>query len=127
MKDTRQLAPGDTVTLRIPVDAPQKYIDYLNKDHGIRRNKHILNLLFSKIEDEAFSSKDKITISLPSPLTNEQKSNLTDQISSMVKLLMTGEFEKKENNAQESTSSNENQKEISLDDIDDENFDGLMD
>jgi hypothetical protein len=116
MKDTRQLAPGDTVTLRIPVDAPQKYIDYLNKDHGIRRNKHILNLLFSKIEDEAFSSKDKIIISLPSPLTNEQKSNLTDQISSMVKLLMTGEFEKKEHS----------RKETNLDDIDDEFFDDLI-
>lgn len=89
MKDkTKELRPGDAVSVRIPVDAPQRYINYLNEKREVKRNKHVLNLLFSKIDEELSTNENILKINLPGPLNDKQRTILSNHLSEMLKVLM---------------------------------------
>ncbi|ECD6517341.1 hypothetical protein E2329_23040 [Salmonella enterica subsp. enterica] len=87
MKETKILKAGENVSVRIPVNTSQEILDYINKPRAIKRNKHLSNLLFSKIEEEIRDEGSKITLSLPFQVTNEQRNMIENHLKTVFSIL----------------------------------------
>jgi hypothetical protein len=97
MSKLKPLGPGETLTLRIPNDVDPRIIEYINGDLPEKRNKHLLNLLFSKINEEIRGNKANLSIQLPGNFSETQKHELKKSITSLLSV-MTGDipYEKSE-------------------------------
>ena len=87
MKKLKQIGPGDTLTLRIPNDVDESLLAYINEARQGHRNKHLLNLLFSKIKEEMGADPGDLHITLPTPLSDSQKEELKKSLSSIIAVL----------------------------------------
>ena len=83
MREIKPLNPGDNISLRIPVNTPERILGYINQPRTVNRNKHLSNLLFSKIEEELNENSTSINITLPFPVTNEQKNIIKEHLKSL--------------------------------------------
>ncbi|MCU5259175.1 hypothetical protein OCD90_25890 [Bacillus pacificus] len=73
MKKNKDVQPGKTFTVKVPVDADQQTLDFLNKNRDISRNK----LVYWILDKEAKKEKHKeITIPLSFSLTADEKKQL---------------------------------------------------
>lgn len=96
MKEKKEIVPGATVTIRIPVDTESKYINYLNEDRDVKRNKHILNLLFTKIDEQLAQNSNKITLNLPKSLSESQIISLKSHLDSLLKVILAADVAENE-------------------------------
>lgn len=87
MKKLKPIGPGETLSLRIPIDVDPEVLSYINGDLPEKRNKHLLNLLFSKIKEELQGNDDVLKIPLAVPLAEQQKNELKKAIAAIVSVV----------------------------------------
>ncbi|EOQ04519.1 hypothetical protein [Bacillus cereus] len=75
MRKINDVQPGKTFTVKVPVDADQQTLEFLNKKRDITRNK----LVYSILDKEAKKENGKeISIRLSFSLTTVEKEKLLD-------------------------------------------------
>lgn len=90
MAENKKLIPGKTLSLRLPKNIRPEILDYINQDREINRNKHMLDLLCTKIEEEIKPSTDKIVLELPKGLKPEQVKKVQNHLNSLLMIMVTG-------------------------------------
>jgi len=73
MKKIKDVQPGKTFTVKVPVDAEQQTLDFLNKNRDISRNKLVYWILDKEAKKD---NHTEITIPLGFSLTTDEKEQL---------------------------------------------------
>ncbi|MGE6379522.1 hypothetical protein [Peribacillus muralis] len=87
MKELKPVAPGETITMRIPMNVDPKILEFINMERSVKRNKYLLQLLFSKIQEEMKDDSNSMNIKLPVSLNSEQKSALKQSVVSLLTIM----------------------------------------
>lgn len=82
----KEIKPGDSFSIRIPIDTKSEIIHHLNEDRSEKLNKYVVDTLFSKIE-ERIENKNKLIINLPFSLSAEQRKKLEQSIISLLNIM----------------------------------------
>lgn len=87
----KEIKPGDSFSIRIPIDTDPEIIKYLNKDRTIKLNKLVTDLLFSKIKEVNNTNNKQIVLDVPTSLTIEQEEKLKQSIVGLLNIMNLSE------------------------------------